>query len=199
MGRAVISALCRGCVTLGVRRMGSRIRAPSERPDWRVSSLASLGYHSARLRTEEPGLGALDATSSASRFGHGPQRVFLDRRPPPTPPSKDGSEFVTNLCVFVFLTPLWDALLSILLTHSRLPGTTVRFRIKGFSWLALLTDFIRLLDGLSIFCYRTCLLCQIRLSFLTDELPEQVCLSPPLPSGRVGQSLGTARSRVCTP
>lgn len=123
--------------------MCSRVKTLSERPDWRVSSAAVVPVKISWLTIppSEPssrGHGALDATSSASRFGQGPsrrpQRVFPDRRPPHTTRGQGcAPNSSQNLCVFVFLTTLWNALCSILLTHSRLPGTTARFRIQSFS------------------------------------------------------------------
>lgn len=92
--------------------MCSRVKTLSERPDWRVSSAAVVPVKISWLTIppSEPssrGPGALDATSSASRFGQGPsrrpQRVFPDRRPPPHHLwSRMCSEFVTKSVRFRF-------------------------------------------------------------------------------------------------
>ena len=145
MGRAVISALGRGCVTLGARRMCSRTRALSECPDWRVSSVAvvpiKISWLTIPLACEPRGRGLV--TSSASRFGQGPrswpQRVFPDRRPPPPTCLQGCAPNPSPVCAFSFPrlhcgTPF----LLTLLTRSRPPETIVRFRIESFAWLAFL-------------------------------------------------------------
>lgn len=86
-------------------------------------------------------LGALDATSSASRFGQGPrrrpQRVFPDRRPPPPHlgrrlRARMRSEFVTKSCAFSFSsTPIvGHPFPRFVLTQSRPPSAIVRFRTE---------------------------------------------------------------------
>lgn len=124
MGRAAISAVAFGCVTLVAEDGFPNTRASSERPDWRVSSLPvmavkiswltiPLAYDprarawSNRMRHPPPPASGKDQEDGlkGSSLVHTP--------PPPLLGGKGGFVFVTSPVRVRFPTSLWNTLLSL--------------------------------------------------------------------------------------